>query len=336
MAIEYKNKINITKNSFIYAHLKENEAGFPESPGNAPVQQVLDLAEDQIIGTLSQVITFSKDVNNSLIYHMNIAGVSIATFEMPPDKFLKKVEFLDDTKTLTFTFITSEGETSLNVNLSSLIDTYTAGNGLALNQGVFSIKLNNNETRLVLNANGLSFDASDLIKKVEDEKTRATNVEAALETRIKACEDYNVSIDEKVQQAETAATNASNSAITASKKADLATEKANEASTSAQTAAQLLEQADLNLIESIEQTKTSTVSGGINEVTITQKNQNKSVFQTRNGDKGEKGNDGVCYFDFDYDETTGDLYIVYDELGKVPNFEFDETNGDLYIVYEGV
>ena len=336
MAIEYKNRININKNSFIYAHLKENEAGFPEESGNAPVQQVLDLAEDQIIGTLSQIITFSKDVNNSLIYHMNIAGVSIATFEMPPDKFLKKVEFLEDTKKLIFTFITSEGETSLDVNLSSLIDTYTAGNGLALNQGVFSIKLDNNETRLVLNANGLSFDASDLIKKVEDEKTRATKVEAALETRIKACEDYNVSIDEKVQQAETAATNASNSAITASKKADLAAEKANEASTSAQTAAQLLEQADLNLIESIEQTKTSTVSGGINEVTITQKNQNKSVFQTRNGDKGEKGNDGVGYFDFDYDETTGDLYIVYDELGKVPNFEFDETNGDLYIIYEGV
>ena len=93
MAIEYKNRININKNSFIYAHLKENEAGFPEEPGNAPVQQVLDLAEDQIIGTLSQVITFSKDVNNSLIYHMNIAGVSIATFEVPPDKFLKKVEF---------------------------------------------------------------------------------------------------------------------------------------------------------------------------------------------------------------------------------------------------
>lgn len=65
-----------------------------------------------------------------------------------------------------------------------------------------------------------------------------------------------------------------------------AAESSSSAAESANAAKDLLSQADLNLIESIEQTKTSTESGGENQVTITQKNGNKSLFSIRNGEQG--------------------------------------------------
>lgn len=65
-----------------------------------------------------------------------------------------------------------------------------------------------------------------------------------------------------------------------------AAESSSSAAESANSAKALLNQADLNLIESIEQTKTSTESGGENQVTITQKNGKKSLFSIRNGEQG--------------------------------------------------
>lgn len=65
-----------------------------------------------------------------------------------------------------------------------------------------------------------------------------------------------------------------------------AAESSSSAAESANTAKNLLDQADLNLIESIEQTLTSTESAGENQVTITQKNGNQSVFSIFNGKQG--------------------------------------------------
>ena len=45
-------------------------------------------------------------------------------------------------------------------------------------------------------------------------------------------------------------------------------------------------------IVSIEQTVTSTVSGGVNEITVTKTDGSKSVLYIRNGGKGEQGNAG--------------------------------------------
>lgn len=65
-----------------------------------------------------------------------------------------------------------------------------------------------------------------------------------------------------------------------------AAESSSSAAESANTAKNLLDQADLNIIESIEQTLTSTESAGENQVTITQKNGNQSVFSIFNGKQG--------------------------------------------------
>lgn len=326
MAIEYKRSIKFTRDSTIYGHAGLDEAGFPVGAGNGKLSQVLDMAEVQTIENLKAGITITNDPDNSLLYHLNIGGVSVATFEVPPDKFLKSVQFNESTKILSFVFVTESGtESTIPVNLSSLIDTYKAGNGLLLSSGYFSIKLKSGETRLVVSSDGLSFDASDIIERIDAETQRATNAETGLANRMTSVEtefsNLSDDLEAKAVRAESAATNASNSATTATQQATVATEKASQAGNSASRASAseanastyagnaqasantaksyaeqaqtLLEEAELNVITSIEQTVTSTEPSGKNTVTITQKNGTVSKFDIYNGAQGPQGEQGV-------------------------------------------
>lgn len=326
MAIEYKRSIKFTRDSTIYGHTGLDEAGFPVGAGNGKLSQVLDMAEVQTIENLKAGITITNDPDNSLLYHLNIGGVSVATFEVPPDKFLKSVQFNESTKILSFVFVTESGtESTIPVNLSSLIDTYKAGNGLLLSSGYFSIKLKSGETRLVVSSDGLSFNASDIIDKIDTETQRATNAETGLANRMTSVEtefnNLSNDLEAKAVRAESAATNAGNSATTATQQATVATEKASQAGNSAtrasaseanastyagnaqasantakgyaEQAQTLLEEAELNVITSIEQTVTSTEPSGKNTVTITQKNGTVSKFDIYNGPQGPQGEQGI-------------------------------------------
>lgn len=326
MAIEYKKSIKFTKDSTIYGHTGLDEAGFPVGAGNGKLSQVLDMAEVQTIENLKAGITITNDPDNSLLYHLNIDGVSVASFEVPPDKFLKSVNYNEVTKILSFVFVTGSGaEETTPVNLSSLIDTYKAGNGLLLSSGYFSIKLKSGETRIKVTSDGLSFDASDIIEKIDTETQRATNAETGLANRMTSVEtefsNLSDDLEAKAVRAESAATNAGNSATTATQQATVATEKASQAGNSASRASTseanastyagnaqssantakgyaeqaqtLLEEAELNVITSIEQTVTSTEPSGKNTVTITQKNGTKSEFNVYNGATGPQGPQGI-------------------------------------------
>lgn len=319
MAIEYNKPITFTKDSTLYGHSSTDEAGFPVGAGNGKLSQILDMSQEQTIGSLKDSISFTQDASDSLTYHLNIAGESVATFAVPPDKFLKTVTFDESTKVLSFTFITGEGtESTIPVNLSSLIDTYRAGNGLALSSGVFSIKLTSTETRLTLSADGLSFDATDLIQLVADEETRAQSAESGLLNRVGYIEHtltlWKSDLDSYRQSAESSANSADNYAKTAQAQATVATEQATNASNSAsrasaseanaQTSANtakgyadqaqaLVTQAGLNIITSIEQTVSSTESSGKNTISITQKNGTVSTFDVYNGAQGEQGIQGL-------------------------------------------
>ena len=326
MAIEYKRSIKFTKDSTIYGHAGLDEAGFPVGAGNGKLSQVLDMAEVQTIENLKAGITITNDPDNSLLYHLNIDGVSVATFEVPPDKFLKSVEFNQVTKILSFVFVTASGEEkSVPVNLSSLIDTYKAGNGLSLSSGYFSIKLKSGETRLVVSSDGLSFNASDIIERIDTETQRATNAETGLANRMTSVEtefsNLSDDLEAKAVRAERAAKSAGNSATTATQQATVAREQAiqagnsasrastseanastyagnaqasaNTAKSYAEQAQTLLEEAELNVITSIEQTVTSTEPSGKNTVTITQKNGTVSKFDIYNGTQGPQGEQGV-------------------------------------------
>ena len=63
----------------------------------------------------------------------------IGQVSLPLDHFLKEAYYDAETKELVFVFDTSTGEKTTRINVSDLVDTYTAGNGLKLSDNEFSI-----------------------------------------------------------------------------------------------------------------------------------------------------------------------------------------------------
>lgn len=85
-------------------------------------------------------VTIEKDSTNDLQYHLLVDGEKTGDINIPKDQFLSNVVYSSATKVITFTFETTTGTTTTDVNISDLIDTYTAGDGLVLTDGKFSVK----------------------------------------------------------------------------------------------------------------------------------------------------------------------------------------------------
>ena len=62
---------------------------------------------------------------------------------------VNKVEFDPTSKILTITFNTDSGKEAITVNLSSLVDTYTAGNGITIAGNVVSVKRDTNSEKFL-------------------------------------------------------------------------------------------------------------------------------------------------------------------------------------------
>jgi hypothetical protein len=92
----------------------------------------------------------------------------LSTVNLPLDSFLDSVTYDSSTHILTFEWSTTSGKTDTDVDLSGLIDTYSAGNGLALTSGVFSVKIDSaSSTALSAGTNGLSLDDSGYVKTLD-------------------------------------------------------------------------------------------------------------------------------------------------------------------------
>lgn len=100
-----------------------------------------------------------------LEYKLTVGDRLAGTITIPEDQFLKSVSYDAATTTLTLVFTTSEGEQTVNVDLSGLVDTYVAGNGLVLDGNSFSVNIaSDNEGYLTVSENGLSITGIDAIK----------------------------------------------------------------------------------------------------------------------------------------------------------------------------
>ena len=114
------------------------------------------------------------------------------------DGMLDSATYNAKTHILTLTFNTAAGKTEpINVDLGTLVDTYTAGNGLYFSDEGnhnFAIKIaTDSESFLSVDANGLKISGiaaaissakSDLEGKISAEKTRAEKAESALDGRL--------------------------------------------------------------------------------------------------------------------------------------------------------
>lgn len=156
-----------------------------------------------------------KDASSDLVYYLKDSAGNVAgTINIPQDTFLDNVTFDSSTGDLTFVFNTVSGKQDVVANLSDLIDTYTAGNGLALSNNSFSIKVSDSSQKYVtVTSDGLAItginealalkaDVSNVYTKAEiqtqvsdinsdiaenaqnitNEVTRATGVEKQLRT----------------------------------------------------------------------------------------------------------------------------------------------------------
>lgn len=117
-------------------------------------------------------ISLEQDQQNSLVYYLKVNDESVGTIDIPKDQFLKSVSPLSDDYKITFTWETSEGETTTTVDFKALVDVYKAGDGLQLDSGAFSVKLDpETNAALTVSENGLKLDLTE----VADEITQLGN-----------------------------------------------------------------------------------------------------------------------------------------------------------------
>lgn len=143
-----------------------------------PAITVTGVAEgDKVLGLnrtkLSSTLNLKYDSTAKKIQLLGINNAVIAEIDATDfikDGMVNKVEFDPETKILTITFNTDSGKQDITVNLSSLVDTYTAGNGIAIDNNVVSVKRDaDSEGFLTIGTNGVKLSG------VQDEIETAKN-----------------------------------------------------------------------------------------------------------------------------------------------------------------
>lgn len=150
------NKVDLGSSS-----VEINLYGSAERPTYNDSKQIA-LLED-VHGNMETIALVKKD---DLTYELQVGDKIAGTINIPADQFLKSVEYSAEDKSLTFVFNTSEGEQTSVVDLSSLVDTYVAGNGIELIENGFSIKLDpSSESYLSVSEAGIKVEGINEIKK---------------------------------------------------------------------------------------------------------------------------------------------------------------------------
>ena len=113
--------------------------------------------------------------HDDLTYFINVDGTKVGEIKIPEDNYetLNSVTYADGT--LTFTLLNNGVEKIVTADVSQLIDTYTAGDGLVLEDKKFSVDINNEtEPYLVLSNEGIGIFG---INSKFDEKADKTEVQ---------------------------------------------------------------------------------------------------------------------------------------------------------------
>lgn len=171
------NKVDLGSSS-----VEINLNGSAERPTYNDSKQIA-LLED-VHGNMETIALVKKD---DLTYELQVGDKIAGTINIPADQFLKSVEYSAEDKSLTFVFNTSEGEQTSVVDLSSLVDTYVAGNGIELIENGFSIKLDpSSESYLSVSEAGIKVEGIDAIKKdIQEVSANLSVVDKKIEEEIR-------------------------------------------------------------------------------------------------------------------------------------------------------
>ena len=115
------------------------------------------------LATKIESVKVVKDEANDLHYQVLVDGVAAGDINIPQDQFLKSVNYDNASHKLQFIFKTeNEHEQPIEVDISDLVDTYTAGDGMSLSANTFSVrKATLSEKYLTVSADGVSVNGID-------------------------------------------------------------------------------------------------------------------------------------------------------------------------------
>ena len=101
---------------------------------------------------------------------------------------------------LSFTFNSAAGKENINVPIKALVDIYLAGNGLMLNENIFSIKVDDSsEVFLTVSENGLKL--SGIQNAIDNAKTEVkTHIDHEVEVLTMAISNLTIDLNEKTNQ----------------------------------------------------------------------------------------------------------------------------------------
>lgn len=142
--------------------INENKQELITTINNAKQDLIGTLEDDPDSNTIngakkyaeSIIPTIELDSTTDLQYELKVDGQIIGTINIPEDQFLEDIQY--NSNIITFTFKTSNGQKTTEINVSDLIDTYNAGQGIILNDSTFSIKIDPvSDTYLSVSENGL-------------------------------------------------------------------------------------------------------------------------------------------------------------------------------------
>ena len=139
--------------------------------------QAKDKELETSLATKIESVEVVKDEANDLHYQVLVDGIVAGNINIPQDQFLKSVNYDNASHKLQFIFKTeNEHEQPIEVDISDLVDTYAAGDGMSLSANTFSVrKATLSEKYLTVSADGVSINGIDAaIDTLED---RATAIE---------------------------------------------------------------------------------------------------------------------------------------------------------------
>jgi len=115
------------------------------------------------LATKIESVEVVKDEANDLHYQVLVDGIVAGDINIPQDQFLKSVNYDNASHKLQFIFKTeNEHEQPIEVDISDLVDTYTAGDGMSLSTNTFSVrKATLSEKYLTVSADGVSINGID-------------------------------------------------------------------------------------------------------------------------------------------------------------------------------
>lgn len=130
--------------------------------------------------TISSTLNLTYDSTTKKIKLLGISDAVIAEVDATDfikDGMVDNVSFDASTKQLTITFNTASGKEAINVDLTSLVDTYTAGNGITLSNNVISAKIDTaSESFLTVSSSGIKL--SGVQSAIQDARNDAVQASA--------------------------------------------------------------------------------------------------------------------------------------------------------------